>query len=112
MQNQIKNIGFIGLGNMGSKMAINLVNAGHKVQGYDLSEKMMNSLESFGVKKSKTLSNFAIDKDIIITMLPNGDIVADVYNSIINKLKPNTILTDCSTIDVNTAKDLHQKCIS
>ena len=107
MQNLIKNIGFIGLGNMGSKMAIHLVKAGYKVQGYDINQSMMKSLEGSGVKKSENLSKFAVDKDIIITMLPNGDNVKDVIFKIMDDIKENCIILDSSTIDVNTAISLN-----
>ena len=58
MQQLLKNIGFIGLGNMGSKMAINLSKAGYKVQGYDINEDIMTSLEEFGIEKSISLSTY------------------------------------------------------
>ena len=89
MQKLIKNIGFIGLGNMGSKMAIHLAKEGYKVQGYDLNQNIFDTLKKFGIEKSESLSKFAIDKDVIITMLPNGEIVKDVILKIIiyNKRK-------------------------
>ena len=43
-------------------------------------------------------------------MLPNGEIVEEVYDNIIDNLKPGTLITDCSTIDVDKAKNLHKKC--
>ncbi|MDA9657459.1 3-hydroxyisobutyrate dehydrogenase [Alphaproteobacteria bacterium] len=106
----MKKIAFIGLGNMGTKMVINLLKANYEVVGYDINEKLLEKLIPKGLKKASSLNQFGDDIDIIITMLPNGEVVEKVYQSIINNLKPNTLLTDCSTIDVNTAKDLHQKC--
>ena len=107
----MKKIGFIGLGNMGSKMVINLLKANYDVIGYDTNEKLIDQLIPNGIKKAFSLDEILKDIDIIITMLPNGEIVDKVYDSIINKLKPNTLLTDCSTIDVNTSKEIHKKCI-
>ena len=107
----MKKIGFIGLGNMGSKMVINLLNTNHEVIGYDVNEKLIDQLIPKGLKKASNLNEIINDIDIIITMLPNGEIVEKVYESILNKLKPNTLLVDCSTIDVNTSKDLHKKCV-
>ena len=50
-------------------------------------------------------------QDIIITMLPNGEIVEEVLESILDNLSPGTLLViDCSTIDVDKAKELHKKC--
>ena len=107
----MKKIGFIGLGNMGSKMVVNLLKANYSVIGYDIDEEFVDKLVPNGLKKVSNLHEFPDDIDIVITMLPNGDVVKKVYKNIIDKLKPNTLLTDCSTIDVNTAKDLHKKCI-
>ena len=106
----MKKIGFVGLGNMGSKMVVNLLKTGYEVIGYDINEKLIDKLIPKGLKKAPSLNEIPDDIDILITMLPNGEIVSNVYKSIINKLKPNTLLTDCSTIDVNKAKDLHKKC--
>ena len=106
----MKKIGFIGLGNMGSKMVINLLKANYEVIGYDINNKFIDQLIPKGLKKATDLNEIPNDIDVIVTMLPNGEIVEKVYESIINRLKPNTLLTDCSTIDVNTAKDLHKKC--
>ena len=106
----MKKIGFIGLGNMGSKMVINLLKANYEVIGYDINEKFIDQLIPNGLKKASSLKEVANDIDVIITMLPNGEIVEQVFECIINQLKPNTLFTDCSTIDVNKAKDLHKKC--
>jgi len=106
----MKKIGFIGLGNMGSKMVMNLLNTNHEVIGYDINEKLIDELVPKGLKKASNLSQITNDIDIIITMLPNGEIVEKVYDDIVNKLKPNTLVTDCSTIDVNTAIKLHEMC--
>ena len=103
----MKKIGFIGLGNMGSKMAINLLNGGHEVQGFDLKESLVDKLLNFGIIKASSLINFANDKDIIITMLPNGDMVENVITQLSKDLKNNTIILDSSTIDVNTAIKLN-----
>ena len=106
----MKKIGFIGLGNMGSKMVANLLKANYEIVGYDINEKFVDKLIPNGIRKASSLNEIPDDIDVIITMLPNGEIVEKVYESIIDKLKPNTLLTDCSTIDVNTAKNLHKKC--
>jgi 3-hydroxyisobutyrate dehydrogenase len=106
----MKKIGFIGLGNMGSKMVSNLLKANYEVIGYDINEEFIDQLIPQGLIKASSLSEIPSDIDIIITMLPNGEIVEKVYESIIDKLNQNTLLTDCSTIDVNTAKNLQEKC--
>ena len=106
----MEKIGFIGLGNMGSKMVINLLKANYEVIGYDINENFTNSLVPSGLRKASNLTEFSTDIDILITMLPNGEIVESVYDKIINNFKKNTLFTDCSTIDVDKAKDLHKKC--
>ena len=106
----MKKIGFIGLGNMGAKMVINLLKANYEVIGYDVDKESINSLIPYGLKKVSSLYEMSDDIDIIITMLPNGEIVEEVYNSIIDNFKQNTLFVDCSTIDVDKAKSLHKKC--
>ncbi len=106
----MKKIGFIGLGNMGSKMVTNLLNASYEVIGFDINGSFTDKLLPMGVQKASNLNDIPNNVDIIITMLPNGDIVDKVYESIINDFKPGTLFADCSTIDVNKAKDLHNKC--
>ena len=106
----MKRIGFVGLGNMGSKMVINLLQANYEVIGYDINEEFIDKLIPNGIHKASSLNDITDDVDVIITMLPNGEVVKKVYENIIDKLKPDTLLTDCSTIDVETAKDLHKMC--
>ena len=101
----MKRIGFIGLGNMGSKMVANLLEANYEVIGYDINENLVDELVANGIHKASNLNEIIDDVDVIITMLPNGEIVKKVFEIIISKLKPDTLITDCSTIDVQTAKD-------
>ena len=106
----MKRIGFVGLGNMGSKMVINLLQANYEVIGYDINEEFIDKLIPNGIHKASSLNDITDDVDVIITMLPNGEVVKKVFETIIGNLKPDTLLTDCSTIDVQTAKDLHKMC--
>ena len=106
----MKKIGFIGLGNMGARMASNLLNANYEVIGYDINEEFVKQLLPKGLIKASNLNDISKDVDIIITMLPNGEIVEEVLDNIIENLKPGTMITDCSTIDVDKAKILHKKC--
>jgi 3-hydroxyisobutyrate dehydrogenase len=100
------NIGFIGLGNMGLPMALNLVKAGHKVTGNDMSPKGMDALKAAGGKATNDLAEVAAC-DVIVTMLPAGQQVRDVYlggNGLLAKAKKGTLFIDSSTIDVETAR--------
>ena len=103
-------IGFIGLGNMGAKMTMNLLKANYEVIGYDINKEFVNNLLPKGLKQATNLSEIAKVADILITMLPNGDIVEEVYDNIIDEFAPGTLFVDCSTIEVNKAKQLHKKC--
>lgn len=106
----MKKIGFVGLGNMGARMVTNLLDANYEVIGYDINEEFVERLLPKGLKKASDLHDISNNTDIIITMLPNGEIVEEVLDNIIDSLRPGTLITDCSTIDVDKAKELHKKC--
>ena len=100
-------IAFIGLGNMGLPMARNLVSAGYTVVGFDTADAAMGALEAAGGKQAGSASAAAMDAEIIITMLPEGDHVTDVYlgdGGVMKSCQAGTLLIDCSTIDVATAR--------
>lgn len=100
-------IAFIGLGNMGGPMAANLVKAGHQVSGFDLSEISVRAAAEAGVSPAATLAEAVADKDCVITMLPKGEHVVAVWSDLAKLLSPNTLLIDCSTIDVESARKAH-----
>jgi len=101
-------IGFIGLGNMGAPMAANLVKAGHRVRGYDLNTAAVQKLASAGVTVAASASEAARDADIVITMLPAGEHVREVWlhqGGLLEAVKDAApLLIDCSTIDVESAR--------
>ena len=92
-------IGFIGLGNMGGPMAVNLVAAGHDVTGFDLSAPMPE-----GVSGASSAAEAAQGRDVVITMLPNGAILRSVADQIIPAMQSGATLLDCSTVDVESAR--------
>lgn len=96
-------IGFIGLGNMGAPMAANLASAGHEVSGFDVA-----GTTADGVTQVATASDAVSDKDVVITMLPDGAIVRAVFEEIVPLCKTETLLIDCSTIDVESARQVHE----
>ena len=106
----MKKVGFIGLGNMGARMSTLLLEANYDVIGYDINEEFINQLLPNGLKKAPSLNDITKEIDIIITMLPNGEIVEKVLDTIVDNLRPETLIVDCSTIDVDKAKELHKKC--
>ncbi len=101
-------IGFVGLGNMGFPMALNLKNAGHEVTGFDVSEAAREAAQSEGMESSDSLEQVADGADIVITMLPNGEISKTVASQLLPSMQEGSLLIDCSTIDVASAKTVHQ----
>ena len=101
-------IGFIGLGNMGGPMATNLVKAGHSVTGYDLNLGALELLAKAGGKTAGSAAEAVTGAEVVITMLPAGQHVRDVYQhqgGVIDVVKDaRPLLIDCSTIDVETAR--------
>ena len=103
-------IGFIGLGNMGLPMAKNLVMAGHEVTGFDLIEECISSLVEAGGIGGQQIEDCVLDVDAIITMLPEGKHVDAVYgDGILGSAARDSLLIDCSTIDVDTARSVGGK---
>jgi 3-hydroxyisobutyrate dehydrogenase len=94
-------IGFIGLGNMGAPMAKNLAAAGHEVTGFDLVAPCPD-----GVSRAASASEAAAGRQIVITMLPNGAILRSVGNEIIAVMDKGAGFVDCSTVDVDSARDV------
>ena len=100
-------IGFIGLGNMGLPMAQNLIKAGHQVEGVDVNPAAVEKLKAAGGVSVETAKVAAARADVVITMLPAGKQVREVYlgaGGIIENANAGTLLIDCSTIDVETAR--------
>ena len=98
-------IGFIGLGNMGGGMAANLAKATHKVAAFDLSAAALDRAEQAGCTRAASAAAAVAGAAAIITMLPAGKHVAEVYRKQVFENAPkDAILIDCSTIDVDTAR--------
>ena len=102
-------VGFIGVGNMGGPMARNLVRAGHSLKVYDVSEAALNFAVQCGAERAGSATEAARDVDVLLTMLPTGVEVREVYlgDGVIGDAAPGTLLIDSSTIDVETARAVH-----
>lgn len=101
------NVAFIGLGNMGGPMAINLVKAGHAVVVFDLSQVVCDQLQEAGASVARSAADAAIGMEYVISMLPAGKHVAGTYlgdGGLLSKLDASTTILDCSTIDAETAR--------
>src|ERR1041385_6790269 len=101
------NIAFIGLGNMGGPMAANLVKAGHKVSGFDLVQGLLDQAKSDGVTVAGSAAASVKDADVVITMLPAGKHVVSVWSDVIPHVAKGALMIDCSTIDVESARQAH-----
>ena len=94
-------IGFIGLGNMGAHMAHNLAKAGHTVLGFDTQVLKVEMVEIV-----PTARDCVETAEVVITMLPNGEILKSVANETIKYMKQGSVFLDCSTVDVASAKSV------
>src|SRR3546814_1504821 len=98
-------IAFIGLGNMGGGMAANLAKAGHDVRAFDLSEEALARAVEAGCQRTSSAAEAVTGAEAVVTMLPAGKHVAGVYEAdVFPNAAPGTLLLDCSTIDVATAR--------
>jgi 3-hydroxyisobutyrate dehydrogenase len=103
-------IAFIGLGNMGGGMAANLAKVGHEVRAFDLSEAALAKAEERGCSRAPDAATSVTDAEAVVTMLPAGKHVAEVYRSaVFGKAPTSAILIDCSTIDVATARSVEDE---
>jgi 3-hydroxyisobutyrate dehydrogenase len=101
------NIAFIGLGNMGGPMAANLVKAAHKVIAFDLMEASRNQARADGAAIADSAASSVRGADVVITMLPAGKHVLAVWNEVVPSMAKGALIVDCSTIDVESAKEAH-----
>ncbi|HXV73444.1 MAG TPA: 3-hydroxyisobutyrate dehydrogenase [Sphingomonadales bacterium] len=103
-------IGFIGLGHMGLPMAKNLKKAGFAVKGFDLSEQAMADAKAAGIEDAPSIAGAAKAVDAVISMVPEGKHARAVYlgsGGVLKHTDKGTLLIDCSTIDVATARELN-----
>jgi 3-hydroxyisobutyrate dehydrogenase len=98
-------IAFIGLGNMGAGMAANQAKAGHAVQAFDLSAAALDRARASGCIVASSAAKTVEDAEVVITMLPAGAHVREVFeNAVIPNVPRGALLIDCSTIDVDSAR--------
>lgn len=98
-------IAFIGLGNMGSGMAANLVKAGHEVHAFDLNPAAVSAAVGGGAVAAASTTDAVTGADAVVTMLPAGKHVRGVYEGdVFASAAPGTLFMDCSTIDVDSAR--------
>jgi 3-hydroxyisobutyrate dehydrogenase len=121
---KMKHIAFFGLGNMGAGMAANLLSAGYKVTVYDLVASQVAALVAKGAKGASTPADAVLDADVIISMLPAGRHVKQLYfggpdqggpnqdesdAGISAHVKSGAVFIDCSTIEAEDAREISQR---
>lgn len=100
-------IAFIGVGNMGGGMAVNLVKAGHRVVAFDLLPANLEKVVAEGCEEAESAAAAVAEVDAVVSMLPAGSHVRKVYeDEIFLAAEPGTVMMDCSTIDVATAREV------
>lgn len=102
-------IAFLGLGHMGGPMAANLVSAGHTVRGFDPVAELKDAAAAKGAQVFDSGAEAVADADVVITSLPNGDIVKRCYAEVLPATKAGALFIDTSTISVDDAREIHAK---
>jgi len=100
-------IAFIGLSNMGSPMAANLVKAGQKVTAFYLVAASRDQARADGAAIAESSVGAVKGADVVVTMLPAGKHVVSVWNEVVPAMAKGALIIDCSTIDVESAKQAH-----
>jgi 3-hydroxyisobutyrate dehydrogenase len=100
-------IAFLGLGNMGGPMSANLITAGHDVRGFDPVPAAAAAAAANGAKVFDSAADAVAEADVVITMLPNGDIVKRCYSEVLPAARAGALFIDSSTISVNDAREVH-----
>ncbi|MFK5598171.1 3-hydroxyisobutyrate dehydrogenase [Methylobacterium sp. HMF5984] len=100
-------IAFIGLGNMGGPMAANLVRAGHAVRGFDLAPASLEAARAEGVAVAGSVLEAVEGASAVVTMLPAGRHVVEVWSQVAGAVPAGTLLIDSSTVDVASAREAH-----
>jgi 3-hydroxyisobutyrate dehydrogenase len=105
-------IAFLGLGNMGGPMAANLISAGHAVRGFDPVPAAAAAAAANGATVFDSTADAVTEADVVITMLPNGDIVRRCYAEVLPAARAGALFIDSSTISVNDAREVHAQAES
>ncbi len=102
-------IGFFGVGNMGGPMAANLAAAGHDVTAFDLVPALLVAAEESGVHTTDSPARAVDGAEVVISMLPSAAAVTGLYlggdePGLLERIAPDTLIIDCSTIDADTSR--------
>ncbi|MBF6615915.1 3-hydroxyisobutyrate dehydrogenase [Pollutimonas thiosulfatoxidans] len=104
-------IAFIGLGNMGSPMAQNLLKAGHELRVFDLVPAAVQTLTQAGAQAAASALEAVKDVDVVISMLPASKHVEGLYlgdSGLLQHIASGTLVLECSTIAPESARKVAQ----
>jgi 2-hydroxymethylglutarate dehydrogenase len=107
-------VGFIGLGVMGGRMAKNIIKGGFELKVYDVVESSVKEFIELGVKVGTSPADVASECEVIMTSLPNSNIVYSVVtgeNGILQGAKPGSIMVDFSSITPRAIQQIHKEAI-
>lgn len=99
-------VAFIGLGNMGGPMALNLQKAGFQVQAFDLNKEALAAVAAAGAIAAESARAAVQGADFVISMLPAGKHVIGLYQDVRSDIKAGALVLDCSTIDAQSARQV------
>lgn len=105
-------IAFLGLGHMGGPMAANLVTAGHVVRGFDPVPAACEHAAGEGVVICGSAAEAVASAEVVISMLPSGQHLLDLYAEILPAVGASTLLIDCSTVDVADARAAEEQSVA
>jgi len=103
-------VGFIGLGNMGSGMAANLLRAGHEMTVFNRTPEKLRPLIDLGARRADTVAD-ACTGEVVITMLADDSALRRVTlgeDGIVDKLRRGATHVSMSTVSVELVRDLAQ----
>jgi len=99
-------VAFIGLGNMGGPMALNLQKAGFQVQAFDLNKDALAAVAAEGATAADSARAAVQGADFVISMLPAGKHVIGLYQDVRSDIKAGALVLDCSTIDAQSTRQV------
>jgi len=107
---QVK-LGFIGLGNMGSRIAQRLLDHGYHLEVYDLDQAKIQAVAEHGGVVAKSIPELAGDVDVLLSCLTNDEAVQSVYTGpagVFAAARPETVVLEMSTISPDSSRELQR----
>lgn len=107
-------VAFIGLGNMGAPMALNLIKAGYQLTVFDLSQDALSEAVAQGAVAADSAASSVAEADFVISMLPASEQVEKLYLGhpkqppLLDAIPAEAVIIDCSTIAADVARQVHQ----